>query len=129
MTKRKILSREQITSRISSDGLAREEVDVPEWGGVVLVRELTASEVTGIGLDVLSRREGDRESITLTEISDLFPMIVSYGLIDEEGNSVVTADEAKRFRAGDAAVLGRLAETVLRLSNITKQTGEAEGKN
>lgn len=52
-----MLTREQI---VAAKKLKTEEVDVPEWGGKVLVRELTADKAMELGRQV---KQDDRQAM------------------------------------------------------------------
>ena len=81
-----LLTRDEI---LRIQGMRTEEVDVPEWGGQVLVRELPAAVVSRIGMGLAARGIGSDEdtesgygrTVVLEEISDQFPTIVAASVI------------------------------------------------
>lgn len=65
-TKRKVVSLDEIKA---ADDLRRLEVDMPEWGGVVVVRGLTLQEARDIQRDALQGGEIDEAKVMVGTIA------------------------------------------------------------
>jgi hypothetical protein len=131
------LSREAI---LAAPDLAREEVDCPEWGGKVLVRELTAQERLDLGLELaraLDVRPGTSEDDAAARAQAAIPRlsgsllarIAALGIIDEHGVRVFPDDQIAALGGKGYAPVNRCAEAILRLSAMTKESVAELGKD
>ena len=93
-------------------------VDVPEWGGSVLLRGL-------------SSRDKDKFETELAETQDLNNLrarLVVLSLVDENGERMFSDDEADSLGQKNALVIGRLFDEVRELSGMSDEAlGIAEG--
>lgn len=133
-----ILTRDELLSR----GLDFEEVEVPEWGGKVNVRALTAPErteynrasyalFTGIKAQLPSRR-GDQVSLGeaelhLENVPNLDMLLVRCGTADAAGNPLFESDDD--FKLVDGAPIPRLALMIREKSGIVEGAVEDAAKN
>jgi hypothetical protein len=114
------LSRDTI---LSVEDYKTDEVEVPEWGGTVRIRELNAAEVEHMGFGVA----GPDGKMDLRRAEGLTSKVVAWGVIDEGGNQV--------FAEGDIKALGQKSHRAINLvaGEIMKLTGlsveEEEVKN
>lgn len=115
-----ILSRSQIDA---VGDLAPQEVEVPQWGGSVLLRMLSGSERGAIEAAV-SQAKTDGKSV-----KNLRVRLVALGLVDERGERLYRDDELDRLGARSAAVLERLCDLVMAGSGLKKDAVEEEEKN
>lgn len=106
---------------IAANDLKREEVDVPEWGGTVVVRELTAKERDTFFEWV--RKNGDNA------FSDFRVRAVRLSLIDEQGNHLFDEADEPGLASKSTAVIDRLFEAASRLSGLQQKDVEEIGKN
>lgn len=86
-------------SALGTTVLKRKIVYIPEWGGEVLVRELTISEkaeIADFNLEKLTQGAAMRSSLG----------IIRYGWINEDGSHVLTSAE-------DVKALGQQPESVI----------------
>lgn len=107
------LSKEEI---LAADDIAREEVEVPEWGGTVLVRGLTAKEYISLGTDM---QVGEGTTVDREKAKDLMPLVVSMGVIDEDGNSVFEEEDVEALAKKSFAPINRITSKILNLSNVS----------
>ena len=112
-----LLSKEDILSQ----PLSTEDVDVPEWGGTVRVRELTAKERLELGR---SFRQADEAGQLATYTS----LAVGMALVDDTGARLFDDQEMSKLLESSGAVIGRLYEVVARLSGL-KLNAESPAKN
>lgn len=117
------LSREHI---LGADDIERADVSVPEWApegmdgeeAKVLVRGLTAQQYIGMGFDL----RGDGDTIDAEKAKEMMPMIVSMGIIDEDGKRLFTEKDVKTLGEKSFGPIERISSKVLELSGLS--TGE-----
>jgi len=114
-----VLSKEQI---LQADDLKRETVDIPEWGGEVLLRELRGRERDAF-------EEGSMDKQRNVTMTNMRARLVALSAIDEEGERLFTAKEATELGDKSATALNRLFEVCCRLSGITSEDVDALEKN
>lgn len=117
------LGRDALANKAS---FKRATVEVPELGGMVLVRELSAAEATrvqGIAMGAV-----DQDTKKLRDVSALLQFqaqVIIAGWIDDDGNNVLTQADTDMILAQPAAVVERIAEAITKLSGMTGKTPEA----
>ena len=104
------LTKEQI---LNADDLKRKEVEVPEWHGTVLIRELTGRERDAFEEGSLDKKTRD------IKMTNLRARLVSMSAIDENGERLFTKAEAHELGGKSAAALNRCFEVSCSLSGIT----------
>jgi len=110
------LSRESILSRAPE--LPREEVPVPEWGGSVFVRTLTASE--------RDRLETDWERTARVHFR---ARLVRFTVCDDAGKDLFRDVDIAVLGAHSTAAISRLTDVAFRLNKFTKTDVEELEKN
>ncbi len=95
-----------------------EEVDVPEWGGSVRLRGLSAAE-----------RDEFEAAIGVTQdLTNMRSRLVVNCLIDEDGNRLFKNSEAKQLGEKNATVMNMLFDRCRHLSGMSDDDlGIAEG--
>lgn len=102
-----ILGRDAILKPI----LRKREIAVPEWGGQVIVRELSLAEAADLSKLRMDVRDDQMKAAALT---------VKFGWIDAEGNQVMQPDDdISLLMQQSIAVLTRIATTIADLSGMT----------
>lgn len=109
-----MLTREQI---LAAARPRTREVDVPAWGGKVMIRELTVADAAGL--------TGQR-----TEDRNVTARIVALSLCDAEGRLMFTEEDVGAFaaRRGSAAI-NALAAAILDFNGLTAAAAEDIAKN
>lgn len=124
-----LLSRDDI---LGARDLPSERVEVPEWGGAVLVRGLTGIERDEWELSMM-RVNQSRGSIDASINMDAFrntrARFVAKCLVDEDGIRMFSDHDVTELGAKSAVALNRVYEVAQRLSAITKEDVEELGKN
>ena len=112
-----MLTRDQI---LQADDLTREQVDVPEWGGFVYVRELTASEKDDLDAEnyVLKGRE------TVINRRAFKARLLARTICDDKGKALFTLKDLQTLGAKSQKAMDRLAAVALRLSGMTAEAQE-----
>ncbi len=116
------LTKEQI---LSVDDLARERIEIPEWHGSVLIRELTAYERNKLGVEFM----GVDGAVDQSRISpDLFPRIAAAVIIDEQGKRMFSVKDVEALGEKSFEAVNRIVSRALILSGMTEEAAE-EGKD
>lgn len=87
---------------VSAVDLALEEVEVPEWGGVVFLRGLTAGE--------LEHLENAFSGNTDREKFEFAVQLLAISMVSQDGQRIVTEDRVGILRDRSAAVVFRLVK-------------------
>lgn len=100
------LTRDDIVSAITARAKEVTRIDVPEWGGEVCVRRLTAAGVESTGLT------GDERDPQMPA------RFVAACLADEDGAPLFTTEEATALQAADMAVMARVFSECIRVNGL-----------
>lgn len=114
-TETQYLGRDAILGAVD---LKREEVEVPEWGGKVLIQELTAGQAEGFGYDMLN---ADGEMDARKTRGQMFRAI-RMGVIDAEGNPVFNRNDQKALEDKSMSACQLVANKILSLSGMATDT-------
>lgn len=117
-----ILNRDTI---LQADDLAREQVDVPEWGGQVYVRMMTGEERDRWEMSI-SKRRSNNGDIDLNGIRAALAVIV---VCDEKGNSVFKPEDAKALAKKNGTAIERICFAARKLSRLDDADIEDSKKN
>lgn len=101
---------------LAAEDYAYEDVDVPEWGGVVRVRSMTGAQRDAFEWSVQKAGPGGRREFDQTDFRAKF---VSRVVVDEAGARVFTHDDVKALSGKSAAALQRVFEVGSRLAGLT----------
>jgi|TARA_R110000744_G_scaffold359636_1_gene466962 hypothetical protein len=105
----KRLSKDDI---LGVEDLATEEVQVPEWGGIVALRELKGSERD-------SFEEGSLDKNRNVTMANMRARLVALSAVDDEGQRIFSEKDAVKLGSKSASALDRLFGVACRLSGIT----------
>lgn len=108
--KKKALSADQI---LSARDFETSEVEVPEWGGIVLVRTLSEG-------DYMDWIRASREKQVDASI-DLFVRAVC----DEEGDLLFTHDDAEALQGRSIKAMNRVVEGAMNINGLKIKDEEA----
>lgn len=110
------LSKDQILGAVDFNFV---EVEVPEWGGSVRIRGLSAAE-----RDQFEARLGVSQDLT-----NMRARLVVSCLVDDDGNRIFKDSEASELGKKNAAVLTRLFDEVRNLSGMSDEALGIAEKN
>lgn len=96
-----ILSRDQI---LNADDRKTVEVDVPEWGGTVLVRSLTGAERDKFEASMLEMKNGKQRQ----NFDNFRARLVSMCLVNEAGELIFNSSDLKMLGNKSTAALQRV---------------------
>jgi hypothetical protein len=122
MAKPTLLTRDAI---LGASDIKSEDVHVPEWGGTVRVKGLTAAErdvfetasVSGSGRNV---------SVNFVNIR---ARLVAMAIVDDSGARIFNQGDVKALGEKSASALDRVFDVARRLSGIGEQDVEELAKN
>jgi len=118
-----LLSREQI---LEAPDLPYEDVEVPEWGGIVRVRGLTGAERDQFEAAILERQGNGRFRVRMTNIR---ARLVALACVDEQGRRLFSEQDVAALGQKSAVALQRVFEVAQRLSGLAPQDLEELAKN
>jgi hypothetical protein len=116
------LSREQI---LAVQDLTIEEVYVPQWGGSVRIRSLTALQRGRLEVSTLERkgRDADQNLIMLRA------RMVALSIVDESGTRVFSERDVESLNDKSASALETVFKAAMRLSGLSKEDVDELTKN
>lgn len=109
---------------LKADDLPAEDVEVPEWGGIVRVRGLTGTERDGFEFRVAAAQKNG----VMGDI-DLRASLVARCLVDEDGKRMFTDKEVARLGAKSGAALDRIFDKVSDLSGMGVEAVKAAAED
>lgn len=109
-----ILNRDQI---LKANDLVTESVEVPEWGGSVLVRTMTGVERDQFEAAIIEMKGKD----TKVNMRNARARLVALSVVDEEGKKVFSPNDISLLGAKSAAALQRVFNVAMRLSGISEE--------
>lgn len=108
------------TDILKQTALKREVVQIPEWGGEVIVQEMTALQRDQFEEWVLKKGEAHKESPKGTRVA-----IVINTTVDEDGNQLFSDLDAPDLNKKPAKIIDRIASVGLRLSGMEDAVDES----
>ncbi len=114
-----MLKREEILSKTA---LKTEIVPVPEWGGEVIV-----SEMSGTARDAWEQalRDKDAKGKVIAPRAKL----VAFTVVDENGSRIFKDDDIEAIGKLSSESLGKICDVALRLNGLGEEGIEAATKN
>jgi len=113
-----VLTRDAI---LGADDLPKQEVEIPEWGGSVFVRTMTAGE-----------RDAYESSMLLNgkpNLANMRAKLVVRTAVDEEGKRLFADADAEALGKKSASAVDKLFGVAQRLNGLTKKDVEELEKN
>lgn len=107
-----LLNRDDI---LNASDLTFEDVEVPEWGGKVRVRCLTAAERDRFEAEILRQTAAGVQ----VEMHNLRAKLCGMVMVDEQGNRLFNDAEIDLLGGKSASALQRVFEVAMRLSRFT----------
>jgi hypothetical protein len=117
-----MLNREQI---LTANDLRTEEVQVPEWGGAVLVRGMTGAERDRYEATVVQQNGKS----TKVNMRNARARLVVMTVVDEDGKHLFSEADIESLSEKNAAALDRIFSVASRLSGIGDKDLDELSKN
>ena len=115
------LSKEQILAAIDRPDVATREVEVPELGGTVRVREMTGALRNRVEAAYATIRNGG-DAKTLDNMT---AQLIAGCVVDEQNRPILTVQDAKRMFAAKPRAVFRLRDAILEISATDEDDMEA----
>lgn len=119
----KILSKADI---LAASDLASETVEVPEWGGSVIVRSMTGAQRDAYEATLMTRNESGKLEINT---DNMRAKLLLATLVDESGAALFTADDLAALSGKSAGAIERLATVAQRINGLNRGAVEEAAKN
>lgn len=119
----KILSKAEI---LAASDLATEVVEVPEWGGSVIVRTMTGAQRDAYEATLMTRTETGKLEVNTDNMRAKLLVVT---LVDEAGNALFSATDLDAFAAKSSGVIERLVIVAQRLNGLNRGAVEEAAKN
>jgi hypothetical protein len=110
----RFLTREEI---LNASDYTTEIVEVPEWGGSVIVQSLSGKERDEFELSQLVQKG----KVTELNLVNLRARLVAMSIVDENHKSVFTLADVAKLGAKNAAALERVYKVAQRLSGLRRE--------
>lgn len=117
-----ILGRDAI---LAAQDIAIETVEVPEWGGSVIVKGMSGEQRDAFEASVVSERGGKAE----VDMRNLRAKFVARCVVDEKGARLFADEDVPALARKSGAVLDRLFEVGQRLAGMRPADVEALAGN
>jgi len=118
----KTLTRDQI---LQCSDIQTESVEVPEWGGAVLVKGLSGAERDALEAAIVEVR-GRKQRLHL---ENTMARLVSMSVVDENGKRLFTNGDIEALGKKSSSALQRVCQVAQRLSGLTQDDLEEMSKN
>lgn len=116
------LSRDQI---LAASDLETREVEVPEWGGSVLVRALSGKERDAYEASLMLIRGKTQ----IPNLANMRAKLVARAIVDEDGKRLFTDQDVNALGLKSAAALNRVHDVVQELSGLNEGATEDAEEN
>lgn len=118
-----LLSKEAI---LAAEDLPMEEVFVPQWGGSVLVRGLTAKQRGMFTRELVDQRKGGN----VLRLEQIQIRLCAMSIVQENGNRMFSDNDMAALAAKSAGALQIIFEVAQRLSGLSdEQVEELQGNS
>ena len=104
--------------------LKRKEIEVPDLGGSVLVRELPASYSAELNQHTSMKSDG-REQVTTVDMVTIERLKFAFGVITDEGEPMFTAEEVAVIATNHGRAFKIVLEAIDELSDVTPESVRA----
>ncbi|MFZ5816302.1 MAG: hypothetical protein ACOY93_13560 [Bacillota bacterium] len=120
------LSRDAI---LNAPDLATEEVEVPEWGGKVLVRGLTGKDRDAYEASLVETVTEGGKARAKMNMNNIRARLVAMTVVDERGKRLFTSADIEALGQKSGAALDRVFRVAQRLSGLKDGDLEVAEKN
>jgi len=117
-----MLTRDQI---LAAPDLKTEAVSVPEWGGEVLLRMMTASERDDFEAKLFTG-EGDKRRVNQTNFR---ARLCAICLVDEKGERMFKVEDVELLGRKSATALERVFEVAQRINGLGEKAVDEAKKD
>lgn len=108
---------------LKSRDLKRIEVEVPEWGGTLYIKELSTKEKVDLNDYILSLQAKGTEVSPLNAMRAMAKILV-LTVVDEDDTKLFTDTDIEELLSKSTAVINRLTTTAMNLAGMSQETIE-----
>lgn len=108
---------------LQADDLPTEVVNIPEWGGDVIVRTMPGTERDQFEQEVMEITEGKKKA------KNIRSLLCVRVLVDDEGERIFTDEDAQALGKKSSLVLDRIYDIAQRLNGVTAEDVDEMEKN
>jgi hypothetical protein len=119
----KILSKADI---LAASDLTTQTVEVPEWGGAVIVRSMTGAQRDAYEATLMTRGDDGKLSVNT---DNMRAKLLLCTLVDEQGNPLFTADDLTALAGKSAGAIERLSVIAQTLNGLNRSAVDDAAKN
>lgn len=109
---------------LAADDLKKEPLSVPEWGGDVLISEISAEQRDECGKAYIDLKDRPQ----LEQITAFRNRMLVYAIVGEDGKPLFTLEEIGALLSKNGDVIDRLAKAALKLNKMEPNQAEADAK-
>lgn len=112
---------------LSRDTFTRKTIEIPEWGGEIVVRGLSGHEAMTINqtaIEIADDRANGKFDAAKAERWEARTVVC--GWINEDGSSVLSAQDVDALLGKETEIISRIAREIRILSGMEKAKDEAE---
>lgn len=106
-----VLSRDQI---LECSDLKKEEVQVPEWGGSVFVREMSGEDRDAWEASLINEKG-------TTNLKNIRARLAAFCIVDENGNRIFTDDDIELLGKKSGKALERVTAACQKINKLTNK--------
>lgn len=114
------------TAILAADDLSYEDVEVPEWGGMVRVRMLSALERDGLMAEFFDL---EKNKVRSNKLPEFRVRLAALTMVDEAGERLFGDKEIAALGKKSSAAIERVAEAAAQLNGLGAEAEEALEKN
>lgn len=115
----KMLSKDDI---LKAQDMKQEVVDVPEWGGKVIIQSMSSKARDEWEMTMINQNEKNK-------MDNIRATLVAACLVDEEGNNIFSSKDIAALGKKSAKVLDKLFAVAQKVSGIGENDVEELAKN
>ena len=113
-----ILGRDAI---LAAQDAVTEQVDVPEWGGAVLVKAMSGEQRDAFEKSILKDKADPSKGVEMRDFRARFAARV---IVDAKGTRLFTDEDVKALSRKSAKALDRVYDAGARLAGLRKEDAE-----
>jgi len=107
---------------LSANDIKSEPVNVPEWGGTVLVQALNGGERDAYEQSLVITGEGGGK--TRVNLKNARAKLVAMSIVDEKKKKIFSTADIEQLAKKSSAALERVVKVAQRLSNLSDDAQE-----
>ncbi|WP_234744896.1 phage tail assembly chaperone [Burkholderia sp. WTPI3] len=111
---------------LAASDLTTATVDVPEWGGAVILRTMTGTQRDAYETSLMTKDASGRYTV---DTENMRAKLVIFTAVDETGTPLLTLDDLPALAGKNAAVIERLFVAAQRINGLSKDAVADAEKN